>query len=593
MLKGLPFGCPRFSFWEKKMILFNRLGITSPHFLRSSAGPFCFCMAVSIMVLLFLGGQSPVRAQEVPSSAKPEALERQLEKPPEPLTSPVIILPEQLKRPQAAGQKKTAFVLRGIALKGVTVYAQNQLVPLYVDKIGQTVTFSDLQKIAWAITGKYRNDGYILSRAVFPIQVVQQGRVRLRIYEGYFDAYHIDETDQTPKDRLAAYAKKIVSSRPLHISVLERYLLLMNDLPGVAVKSVIRPASGVPGAALLVLQVHRKPLAAAVEFDNRGSRFRGPYQLSLNGQANGFFKLDESFDLQVVAAGTTSDMGSASLIHKQPLGAEGLVAYISGTYSNLVPGDTLNSLDLDSRTYIFSLGLQYPWLRSRNRNLRLGLDLSARDSRTESAGLLFSQDCIRSLRLSATYDFRDSLKAVTLIRTTLSQGLPLLGASSEDDPNLSRVNGNTDYTKLSAYISRDQQLLSHLSLFGAAKFQYAFNTLLSAEEFAFGGANFGSAYDGSEITGDHGAAFRLEARWSLAGPIPGRGQLYIFYDYGCVWRHEPTRQSQVDASSTGFGFRLHIGQHISASLEIAKPLTRNVSAEGNSNFRAFFSLAWR
>lgn len=535
----------------------------------------------------------PVRAQDIPTTSEPEALERQLERVPEPLTGPTVIFPELLERPIPPGVKGPSFVLEGIELEGVTVYDESKLTSFFENKIGQSVTFQDLRGIAQAITDKYRNDGYILSRAIFPMQVVEEGCVRLQVLEGYFSSYVIDESYEGPKDRLEAYAKKIIRSRPLKNRELERYLLLMNDLPGLEVTSVIRPASGIPGAAVLVLQVREKRLSVAAELNNRGSRFVGPHHLSLSVQAEGYLGWDERISGRMLAASQTDEMRYANLTYHQTFGSEGLTGYVSGAYSTQEPGFTLNQFDVDSRSRTLTFGVEYPLLRSRNKNFRLGLDFDIRNSRSEIADVLFSRDRIRSLRLRATYDFLDSLGGVNVIQTELSQGISIFGASDDTDQNLSRFKGKPEYTKISAYLSRNQHLFDKWSVFAAVTGQYAFDTLLSSEEFAFGGANFGSAYDASEITGDHGAAIRTEARWSWTGEPITWVQLYGFHDYGCVWRRESTRESQLDAASAGFGIRLRAGKNLSATAEIAKPLTRKVGAEDDREARAFFSVLYQ
>ncbi|MBN2315155.1 MAG: hypothetical protein JXM79_14590 [Sedimentisphaerales bacterium] len=136
-----------------------------------------FVLVFAIFCVTFL--HCSALAQNIPTTSEPEALERQLKSVPEPLVGSTVLFPELLERPAPPGVKGPSFVLEGIDLEGVTVYDEHELTSFYEDKIGQSVTFQDLRGVAQAITDKYRNDGYILSRAIFPIQVVQEGRVRL------------------------------------------------------------------------------------------------------------------------------------------------------------------------------------------------------------------------------------------------------------------------------------------------------------------------------------------------------------------------------------------------------------------------------
>ena len=91
-------------------------------------------------------------------------------------------------------------------------------------------------------------------------------------------------------------------------AVLERYLLLMNDLPGLEVRSVIHPASGAPGTAVLVLKVHHKPFSTRTGINNRGSRYAGPVHLSLGAQANGVLGHHERLSVRVIGASQTDSM---------------------------------------------------------------------------------------------------------------------------------------------------------------------------------------------------------------------------------------------------------------------------------------------
>jgi len=49
------------------------------------------------------------------------------------------------------------------------------------------ITVAELQQIVQDITNYYRNNGYILSRAVLPPQHVANGVVYVQVIEGYID----------------------------------------------------------------------------------------------------------------------------------------------------------------------------------------------------------------------------------------------------------------------------------------------------------------------------------------------------------------------------------------------------------------------
>ena len=124
--------------------------------------------------------------------------------------------------------------------------------------------------------------------------------------------------------------------------------------------------------------------------------------------------------------------------------------------------------------------------------------------------------------------------------------------------------------------------------------QYAFDSLLSSEEFGLGGPQYVRAYDPSEVTGDHGIAFKLELQkgvktnWNYLKSL----QSYLYFDHGTVALRNTTAVQDSSSSRTavGLGMRGNINKWLSGYIEVGQPLSGDVSAEGNSDPRFFFSL---
>ncbi|MEJ0071663.1 MAG: POTRA domain-containing protein [Pseudomonadota bacterium] len=167
------------------------------------------------------------------------------------------------------------------------------LQPAWQDLIGREISLLDLYGVATKITRQYRNDGYVLSRALVPAQRIEGGVVRLDVIEGYVGRVTI-RGEVSRESLLRGYADKITGSRPLQIRELERYLLLMDDLAGATVSSVLEPLPGETGAAELTIEMSQKMVDMFGTMDNRGTRYIGPFQSSLGGRLNsalGFYEL--------------------------------------------------------------------------------------------------------------------------------------------------------------------------------------------------------------------------------------------------------------------------------------------------------------
>src|SRR6185295_18769874 len=136
--------------------------------------------------------------------------------------------PVQVAPPETAAVR---FVLREIAVEGATVYPPDELAATFKKSIGQEISVAQVFAFANELTAHYRRDGYVLSQVLVPAQDVTAGRVKLIAVEGYVDAIQLRGTVAANDALLTGYGAALKRARPLTAAALERYLLLINDLP--------------------------------------------------------------------------------------------------------------------------------------------------------------------------------------------------------------------------------------------------------------------------------------------------------------------------------------------------------------------------
>jgi len=443
----------------------------------------------------------------------------------------------------------------------------------------------------------YRNDGYILSKAVVPPQKIEDGAVQINVIEGFVDRVVVQGQVRGPRRLLSEYRKGILRSRPLKAKDLERYLLLVDDLPGVSVKSVLTPSKDKPGATNMTLILSNKAYEGSLGLDNRGTKFNGPIQINAGLSGNALFKNYERIGLQGVVTSDTDELQFFSGFYEQPISSEGTKLFFSASFSDSEPGSVLKDFEVAGESKSFALKITHPFIRSRAENLNGSLSYTHRNSTTDILGTLDSEDRLRIVNLGLSYDFVDEYRGVNQVSFNLSKGFDIFDSTKTGSENLTRNEGHSDFTKFSGQALRLQQLAPSWMLLGAFSWQYSFEKLLSSEEFGVGGSQFGRAYDSSEITGDQGAAFKLELQKAFQ---PKKNylrdvQAYTYFDYGVVWNRIPisTGSTVQDLNSLGAGIRFNVTDTISGYLEWDKPLNQEVSAEGNKDGRLFFSLLAR
>ena len=498
-------------------------------------------------------------------------------------------------RDGSEGEKR--LTLRELTVEGAKAVKASEFEPFYRERIGKAVSLKDLNAIADAMTAAMRNRGYVLYKVIVPEQEIADGKVKLQAIEGYINRVIVDGDAGGRADLWHAWTQKIQNARPITAKVLERYTLLANDIAGKAVKSVLRPAAGVPGASDLVLKVTEKMFDASLTIDNRASPTTGPLEGTAVLTANNSFRLGEKISLTYNMAADRAQQEYFSGQFDLPTNAEGTTASFSVTKSTSAPGDVLKDLELISETLKFGFSLSHPLIRRRDETLKVYGGFNYTDADSDALSSRLYEDKIRTLNAGLKYALSDSLEGENAFDLKLTKGFEWLGASEEDTDLRSRSNGQNDFTKFNMTASRLQRLPSNLSLSATFSGQWSSGPLLSSEEFDFGGSSYGRAYDSSEITGDHGMALALELQyttkpgWSLVKYM----QPYAFYDFGTTWDIDADDSSaRRTGASAGIGLRFGLGDHFSAGLELAKPLTRAVSSaddgEGKDP-RFFFTLS--
>jgi hemolysin activation/secretion protein len=534
-------------------------------------------------------------------------VEKRFEKPPEPKsTLQPLVFPIDEKLPPAQAEA-LRFTLKELTLKGNTAFTAEELAPLYAQLIGKEVTLLDIYKLRDAITAKYGNAGFGLSKAIIPEQRIQaEGLVHIDVIEGFIDEVIIEGASAEQQEFLSYAIEKIKAERPFKARTLERYLLLTNDRFAIKVTSTMKPSDKTPAASTLILKVEPAPkLEGGASLDNRGTDAVGANQLNANLAVNGLGGRASQTTLNYATVEQGSELQYIALNHTEVLGNEGTALTLGWAESISKPGTAaLRLLENKSDSKTGTLKLSHPFIRTRQENLTAHAKYEPKDTGSKSLGALTSQDKIRSVRLGLNYDKADSSDGINQVLLEYSFGIRGLGASDYSNPLKSRADGKPDYQKLTVNLSRKQELgyfspsLRKFSVNAALMGQHSGSGLLSSEECGIGGQQFGRAYDSSEITGDSCLAASLELRFTpnTEGTPIKYAQFYGFYDGGTTTNETPlsaTDTKTKSLTSAGFGVRFGLGQYLSGSIEAAKPLTRIVANKGNENARVFASFSVR
>lgn len=540
------------------------------------------------------GASAQTPRPSLPAPAEPGMPLDRLPPPVEPQLPPPEEAPAIEPAQPPAGAEQVRFVLQGVVVDGATAYPEGVFGEYYQPSLGREITLADFYDIAAAIEAHYRDDGYVLTRVVVPAQTVTDGVFRLRVIEGFISEIVVEGDIGPVRALIESTLARIAEPRPVNISDIERYLLLVNDLPGIAAYGVLRPAGGEVGSARLTVAVERDAWAGFALADNYGSRFTGPWAAAIGIEANAFTAFGERTELVALTTPEWPEQIVGQLSHEMRIGSDGLTFRTRVSYGYSEPGFELAPLDVINDSLLVSAALEYPLVRSRAFSAYLGGGFEYIDTESDVLGELFTRDRLRVLFADVSALFGDDLGGSNFMRFGVRRGLDIMNASQEGDPLTSRVEGSAEFTSLIAEYVRSQPLVYGLELYTNIAGQYGFEPLLSIEEFDVGSFAFGRGYDPAELTGDHGLGGTAELRFNgelsdlgsvgqwLGRTLPGSYQLYGFYDFGVVWNEDSGAERSESLASAGGGLRLDLADWLRADLGGALPLTRSpITADNN------------
>lgn len=533
---------------------------------------------------------------QVPSTADPGVIIRDLGAEPRvPSRLDETIMFDEADAADKSLSTEKVFTLQSVQLDGSTIYDQATIDGLTVNYIGQPVSFADLNAITQNITRQYRADGYLFSRAVLSPQEIKDGVVQLQIIEGRLTEVEVVGDFKDYNNLIKVLAEKIRSAGPTNSQDLERYLLLIDDLPGIKARSLLQPSS-TPGGGKLVITIEQDGFEGSVSLDNRGSKYLGRTRGTVVGAANSLFGRHERTTLRAIVAQDTSELRFFDISHEEQIGSEGVRLKGRFAITDTEPGSSLDINNVEGDSRLLDLEVLYPLIRGRQFNVNLLGGFTALNSKSDVLGSRVSEDRVRYLSAGSRIDFTDTWAGVTQFDLSVSQGVDWFNAT-DDGLGRTRSNGEHDFLRANLSAIRVQDLPNEFSMLFSAAAQYSADPLLSSEEFAVGGGQFGRAYDSGEITGDSGISGAVELRYGglVSYEYLKSYQFYGYYDIGKVWNESilVAETGHESLASAGLGVRFNVKHDVSGYLEINKPLTRSVSAEDDDDARFYFSILKR
>jgi hemolysin activation/secretion protein len=451
-----------------------------------------------------------------------------------------------------------------------------------------------------------RNKGYLAAVQV-PTQRIENGVVQMEtIYARVTTVRARGQTDGA-EAKLAAYLSKLTEDEYFDRDKAERYLLLARDLPGYNVQLTLKPAGTGPGELIGEVAVLRRRYSIDATIQNLAAEETGRWGGQVRGQLFGLTGLGDVTSLAFYSTPDFKEQKILQVAHSFRPGSEGLTIDGQFTYAWSEPDIDVDDAapDLESKTLFWTLSVRYPIIRRQTSNLWAGVGFDFVDQKVDFFGPL-TRDKLRILWLRANWDAVDLSSRRPKWRADaffeLRKGLDIFDATEGCDglcpigtTSPSRIDGEATSTLVRAGATGELALGRDFSLMISPRVQFAFDPLLSFEEFTAGNYTIGRGYEPSVITGDGGAGFVAELRGPRLRPF-SRSQLsiqpYLFGDAAWVWN----KNSDVlddHLKSAGGGIRGELTDRLIFDTAVAVPLEKTGIANRKGDVRLLVTLTSR
>lgn len=494
---------------------------------------------------------------------------------------------------------KLRFTLRGVEFGGSQVVDSAKLSPAWQGLLGQDLSLSAVCDIRDHAATILRRNGYLAAVQV-PPQTIQDGIIRLDILTARLARIEVRGDAGPNAGLLQRYLSHLEEQPAFNLVDAERYLLMAREIPGMDARLTLRPGT-VAGEVIGEVQVARMPYLFDFGIQNYGTRDVGRWSGVARAQIAGITGMGDLTTLSFYGTPDLDEQKVVQIAHEFRIGDEGW--RVGGSYSYAWTRPDIQGLNLKSNAQIVSLYTSYPLTLRQAHRLSVGGGIDFINQDIALGPLALNRDRLRvvNARMDAAWSDALSISGRNgysaaeprwMVQTSVEarKGLSGFGASEGCGVNgagclgvgqvpVSRIEGKADAFLVRGSVQSEIRPHPKFTFAMTTRGQWAFDPLLSYEEFSGGNFTIGRGYDAGTVIGDSGIATALEARYSTGMQL-GKKWLslspFAFFDAARVWNKDRALRGldRQDIYSAGVGLRASMPPIGRLDLTYAAPLTR-------------------
>lgn len=490
---------------------------------------------------------------------------------------------------ESAGPRFDVFEFE---IEGNTVLSVTDVEQAVTPYLGEGKTMADVEAARATLEKTYQDRGYLTVFVDIPEQQVSQGVVQLKVLEGRVERLAVVGSRYFSQGFIRDQVPELASGAVPNFNVVQTQLAEVNRTEDRRVQPVLRPGR-TPGTVEAELKVSdRAPVSGSIELNNRHPQFTTPWRLSATASYNNLFQRDHTLSMTAMLAPAHPQQSQVlALSYTVPLpGSEAWLGYLVHSNSTVSP---LGAATVLGKGNIFGLrrvntlpgtaaythGLTWGFdLKDLSEDTVVGSDRSATPARYVPFALAYNGTWQHSDTAQTSLSLTDAFALRSIMRRKVDCGV----WGQLDQFDCKREGADGSFATLRFDVRHTRNVLGAWSAQWRAAGQITSGRLISAEQYALGGADTVRGYLESEAVGDQAVLGSFELRspnWATRwqeGKQTSINELsaHGFVDVGRVYTISalPDQRSSQALAGLGLGLKLRAYKAYSGSLDLAWPL---------------------
>ncbi|MEO7862408.1 MAG: ShlB/FhaC/HecB family hemolysin secretion/activation protein [Nitrospirales bacterium] len=515
---------------------------------------------VGISLVLIVQCFDPVFAQVPPGSPFPPQRPELPSLPPTPAPPPLAPMPVPPPGPESKEFPALTILVKDIALRGNTVFTNEQLREVTAPYTNRELTTEDIEALRIALTHYYINRGYVTSGAVVPDQDFANNVLIVQIIEGRLAKIDVEGNYWFRTSYIRSRIER-GAGPPVNVQTLQEQLQLMQLDPRFErLNATLQPGLALGQNNLNLRVTESNPFKVRFGFNNYLSPTIGAEQGFVTIEDQNLTGFGDSLSVQYGrSSGANPLLNIRYAVPVHPSDTTLSLQYRRTAFA--VQAEPFKALNIENRAEIYSVGLRQPLYRSLRHEFAVSLTGDHETSKSFLLGEPFEFVAgatngvfrVSAGRFGQEYIYRTGEQVLSFLsRFSLGIGDVL------DSNSSSSVAGSAD-GRFFAWLGDAQyvrqldllrtQLISHITT------QLTPDHLFSLEQVSVGGRYSVRGYREFALVRDNAVLASVEVRVPVYANAAGKDVLFLapFVDYGRAWNSQVDTPDPKTLASVGGG----------------------------------------